>query len=510
MAFRLLSGDLFGIEGREVEVEVDLIPALASFVISGLPGKGIREARERIRSALENSGFRYPDRHRIVINLAPASWHKDGAAFDLPIAISILAASGQIEPEFLAGWAVLGELALDGRVRSVAGCLGIIARLRRSTARSVMVPVSNHSLASAVEGIEVVGVSTLQQALEVLRGARTDPPAPNSGEAIDPVEPFQDLADVRGHAQARRVLEIAATGEHSLLMVGPPGSGKSFLARRLPGLLPPLDRNQQVEVTQIHEVCGDVGRQQLVASRPFRAPHHSVSWAGLIGGGSPPVPGEVTRAHHGVLFLDEFPELARRSLEALREPLEEGAVTISRSGWSRKFPSRFLLIAAMNPCPCGHAMAPGAQRCRCSNATLAHYRARISGPILDRVDLHIQIEPISGRQLLDPPDGSLESSSVVRARIEQTRQRARDRGQQGPNRDLEWSDHRRWAPLSGEARQLLLDGQQQGAISTRGLTRWLRLARTIADMRSGEQIESVDLLEALTLRTPTSSLVSLA
>jgi len=291
MAFRLLSGDLFGIEGREVEVEVDLIPALSSFVISGLPGKGIREARERIRSALENSGFRYPDRYRIVINLAPASWHKDGASFDLPIAISILAASGQIEPEFLAGWAVLGELALDGRVRSVAGCLGIIARLRRSTARSVMVPASNHSLASAVEGIEVVGVSTLQQALEVLRGARTDPPAPNSGEAIDPEQPFEDLADVRGHAQARRVLEIAATGEHSLLMVGPPGSGKSFLARRLPGLLPPLDRNQQVEVTQIHEVCGDVGHQQLVTTRPFRAPHHSVSWAGLIGGGSPPVPG---------------------------------------------------------------------------------------------------------------------------------------------------------------------------------------------------------------------------
>ncbi|MDE0960232.1 MAG: YifB family Mg chelatase-like AAA ATPase [Planctomycetota bacterium] len=508
MAFRLLSGDLFGIEGREVEVEVDLIPALSSFVISGLPGKGIRESRERIRSALENSGFRYPDRHRIVINLAPASWHKDGAAFDLPIAISILAASGQIAPESLRGWAVLGELALDGRVRSIAGCLGIITRLRRSAVRSVLVPASNHSLALAVEGLHVVGASTLQEALAVIRGERIDPPATVPGAPSDrPEEPFPDLSEVRGHHHARRVLEISATGEHSLLMVGPPGSGKSFLARRLPGILPPMNQNQQVEVTQIHDVCGEFAHQQLVISRPFRAPHHSVSWAGLIGGGSPPMPGEVTRAHHGVLFLDEFPELARRSLEALREPLEEGSVTISRSGWSRKFPSRFLLVAAMNPCPCGYASASSPTRCRCSPTTLANYRARISGPIIDRVDLHLQIEPISAQQLLDPPDRSLESSAVVRRRIEQARQRATDRGQQGPNRDLEWSDHDGWAPLSREARQLLLDGQQQGEVSTRGLTRWLRLARTIADMRSGEQIEAVDLLEAMTLRTPSSSLV---
>jgi magnesium chelatase family protein len=513
MAFRLLSGDLEGIQGRVVEVEVDLIPALSSFVISGLPGKGIREARERIRSALENSGYRYPDRHRIVVNLAPAAWEKDGAVFDLPIALSILAASGQVDADLFVGWAALGELALDGRVRPVPGCLGIISQLRRSCADAVVVPASNRSVARAVGGMKIEGATSLRQALEVIRGESRGSGAVT--EEITSVEDRRDradLSDVRGHARARRALEIAATGEHPMLMIGPPGCGKSFLARRLCGLLPPLDREQQIEVTQIQEVCGS-GCEQLVTDRPFRAPHHSVSWAGLIGGGSPPNPGEVTRAHHGVLFLDEFPEIARRSLEALREPMEEGSVTISRSGSSRTFPCRFLIIAAMNPCPCGHAGDAGTRRCRCSGAALAAYSARISGPMLDRFDIRISIEPISGHQLLEEPRRVPESSAEVARRVVEARQRALDRGQLVPNRDLQWRDRSRWAPLSDPVTRWLIEAQNQGELSTRGLTRLMRLGRTIADLRASEAIERVDLLEAMSLRSgsgPASRAVSLA
>ena len=506
MSFRFFSGDLEGIEGRVVEVEVDLIPALSSFVISGLPGKGIREARERIRSALENSGFRYPDRHRIVVNLAPASWEKDGAVFDLPIALSILAASGQIPEQSLHSWAAIGELALDGRLRKVPGCLGILSALRSSPRQSVVVPVDNSSDAEGVSSIHSVGACHLREAIAIIvegaGGARRSlPPAETAtapGEEVD-------LADVRGHHHARRALEVAAAGEHPLLMVGPPGSGKSFLACRLPSILPPLDGEERLEVTQIHDVCRLQRSTPVLQDRPFRSPHHSISWAGLIGGGSPPIPGEVTLAHRGVLFLDEFPEIQRRSLEALREPLEAGEVTISRSRHATTFPAHFLLVAAMNPCPCGGQQASPGRRgrsggCRCSTAKLAAYRSRVSGPLLDRFDIRIGVEAISSARLFDTAADRSESSRVVRSRVEAARRKAMGRGQQRSNRQLEWKHRQRWAPLSDRARQLMIDHAEQKSISTRGLTRLLRLGRTIADLRGADDIEEVDLIEALSLR----------
>jgi magnesium chelatase family protein len=320
-----------------------------------------------------------------------------------------------------------------------------------------------------------------------------------------------DLADVIGHGAVRRALEIAATGEHPMLMVGPPGSGKSFLAGRLPSILPPLDQAERLEVTQIRDVCGLPQEPGLVRDRPFRCPHHSVSWAGLIGGGSPPVPGEVTLAHRGVLFLDEFPEISRRSLEALREPLEMGAVTISRSRSSRTFPARFLLIAAMNPCPCGGASRqsqqrwkPGRadlrQRCRCSASVLSSYAARISGPLLDRFDIRIQIRPISGGVLFDEGNGRVESSGEVAERVTMARKRLELRGQKRANRDLEWKDRQRWAPLTSGAKQLFIDCGEEGGLTTRGMTRLLRLSRTISDLRGGDLIDESDLIEALSLR----------
>ena len=485
---------------------MDLIPALSSFVISGLPGKGIRESKERIRSALENSGYRYPDRHRIVVNLAPAAWEKEGAVFDLPIALAILAASGQVPCGSLKNWAALGELALDGRLRKVPGSLGVVTALRNVSLPSVIVPAENRAVVRQVEGIRTEGARHLREAIAVIVDGAAGTGIESAGRAKNCAERFSpDLSDVRGHAAARRALEIAAAGEHPMLMIGPPGSGKSFLACRLPSLLPPLDREEQLEVTQIQDACGLQQEAMPICERPFRCPHHSVSWAGLIGGGSPPAPGEVTLAHRGVLFLDEFPEISRRSLEALREPLEAGKVTISRSRSARTFPAHFLLIAAMNPCPCGGprsvvGASAGVRRCRCSSSALAAYSARVSGPLLDRFDIRIRVEAISGASLFDEDPTRLETSGEVAARVVGARRRAILRGQRGSNRDLEWRDRHRWAPLTREAKKFLLDCDAQGELSTRGMTRLLRLGRTIADLRAEDRIEQVDLIEALSLR----------
>ncbi|MGE4618445.1 MAG: YifB family Mg chelatase-like AAA ATPase [Planctomycetota bacterium] len=512
MSFRLLSGNLDGIAGRIVEVEVDLIPALSSFVISGLPGKGIRESRERIRSALENSGYRYPDRHRIVVNLAPATWQKDGAVFDLPIALAILAASGQVPAEALGRWAALGELALDGRIRKVPGALGIVTTLQKTAVAAVVVAADDLGEVRQVTGIRSEGVRNLRQAVSVMaEGAAGTEVVDHRSVSDTAVAAKPDLADVKGHGAIRRALEIAATGEHPMLMVGPPGSGKSFLAGRLPSILPPLDQAERLEVTQIRDVCGLHQEQGLVRDRPFRCPHHSVSSAGLVGGGSPPVPGEVTLAHRGVLFLDEFPEISRRSLEALREPLEAGEVTLSRSQFSRTFPARFLLIAAMNPCPCGGVLRPSSppwqqrrgdrrQRCRCSTAVLSSYAARISGPLLDRFDIRVPIQPISSDVLFDEGGAAAESSHQVAERVVRARKRREQRGQKSTNRDLEWKDRQRWAPLSSGAKQFFIDCGDEGGLTTRGMTRLLRLSRTISDLRGGDLIEESDLIEALSLR----------
>ncbi len=512
MSFRLLSGNLDGIEGRIVEVEVDLIPALSSFVISGLAGPGIKESRERIRSALENSGYRFPDRYRIVINLAPAAWQKDGAVFDLPIALSILAESGQVPKQALARWAALGELALDGRLRKVPGTLGIVSALSRASPDCVLVPAENRSDARQVGSIRVEGARDLREAIEVIVDGGVGAGELTSTEQRSGQKRLEvDLSDVVGHEKTKRALEIAAAGEHPMLMVGPPGSGKSYLASRLPTLLPPLAQQEKLEVTHIHDVCHLHQGSGLVHQRPFRSPHHSVTWAGLIGGGSPPVPGEVTLAHRGVLFLDELPEISRRSLEALREPLETGEITISRAKFARTYPAQFLLIAAMNPCPCGAApttsqRGSGAHRCRCSASVLASYRAKISGPLLDRFDIRIAVETISGTYLFETDHEMGESSSDVSVRVELARERALLRGQQGTNRNLQWKDRQRWAPLSTRARQFLIECGEQGDLSTRGMTRLLRLGRTIADLRAADRIEEVDLIEALSLRGRGSAL----
>lgn len=495
---RILSGDLHGIDGRIVEIEVDLVSGLSAFIISGLPGPGIRESRDRIRSAIENSGFQFPGKQRIVVNLAPASSEKDGAAFDLPIALGILVASGQV-PEPAGGWACLGELSLDGRLRPVAGTLGIVAALDGRGVRTIVVPRDSLGEAHAVAGDVAVGVKSLRRAVDVLsNGGSGDPvPTPPDGPHSGPVPDFRDVI---GQRRVKRAFCLAAAGGHNVLLVGAPGAGKSYLARRLPSLLPPLDTREALEVTRVHSAAGLHDGHGLQTMRPYRAPHHTVSWAGLVGGGSPPRPGEISLAHRGVLFLDELPEYPRRCLEALREPLEEGRIVIARSAATLTFPARFLLVAAMNPCPCGFATHP-TRRCRCSAERIHRYLDGLSGPLLDRIDLRLSVEGLAGESLLAARREKDDTPALRRA-VHTAIEFRRERGQPVPNRALDWDSRERWAPLSDRARDLLLDNSRDLELSTRGITRVLRIARTVADLEASPVLEERHLLEALSHRAP--------
>ena len=481
-----------GIEALPVTVEVHLTNGLPGLSIVGLPEATVRESKDRVRGALLSSRFDYPAR-RITVNLAPADLPKDGGRFDLPIAIGILAASGQVPARALEALEFVGELALSGALRPVRGVLAA-SIAARDAGRGLLVAAENGPEAAFVPGTRVHAAPHLLAVTDHLRGRAMLPetlaptPPPPSGSRLD-------LADVRGQPRARRALEVAAAGGHSLLFVGPPGSGKSMLASRLPTILPPLGIEEVLEVAAVASVSAQAWQPEEALARPFRAPHHSASASALVGGGSLPLPGEVSRAHRGVLFLDELPEFERRVLEMLREPLENGRVTIARAARAATFPAAFQLVAAMNPCPCGHL---GTSRCRCGESAVSRYRARLSGPLLDRIDLQVEVPPVEEAELFD--DGrSGEASACVATRVAAARERQLARAGR-LNCALEGAELERTCRLGGDGRALLRTALERLGLSARALTRVRRVARTVADLDGSEQVGSGHLAEAIGYR----------
>ncbi len=493
------SAALVGIDAYDVTVEVDATPGLPQWTVVGLPAGSVKESRERVGSALANSGFNVPPR-KLTINLAPADVKKEGTAFDLPIAIAILIATGQLTPESARSFLFVGELGLDGSVRSIRGSLCIARHTARSPGLTLVAPIANHAEASRVTATRVAGAADLGTLVHQLRAEcvrvqeRVCAPPSNDLRELD-------FADVVGQESAKRALEVAAAGGHNVLMVGPPGAGKTMLARRLPTILPPLDEEESLEVIAIHSVAGMLSPENVLAvARPFRAPHHSISAAGLVGGGSHPRPGEVSLAHNGVLFLDEMLEFPRSVLEGMRQPMEDARVVISRAASSITFPSRFTLIGATNPCPCGQSGNLNGT-CTCSPADLARYGARISGPLADRIDMHVTIGAVSLRNLSDA--SSAESSEAVRERVERARavQRKRLRrvaAQCNAHVAGLWLD--RHTPVERSARGLLQSASERLGLSARGYHRVLKVARTIADIDGESSILSAHVAEALRYR----------
>jgi magnesium chelatase family protein len=486
---------LEGVSSHEVTVEVDVRRGLFAFTLVGLPDRAIRESRERVRAALLNSGLDFPQK-RITVNLAPAHVRKEGPRFDLAIAVGVLAASEQIPHEPLLRYAFCGELSLTGELRPVRGALATALGARRAGYRHLLVPEENAPEAALVDGLEALGVPSLALMADLLHGRwlpeLAEPREPSAAVRAD----APDLGDVRGQDDAKRALEIAAAGGHNLLMIGPPGAGKTMLARRLPGLLPPPTFEEALEVTQVHSAAG-IGNGTLAAERPFRAPHHTISAQGLVGGGTRPMPGEITLAHRGVLFLDELPEYGRAAVDALRQPLEDGCVTIMRGQRALEFPANATVVAACNRCPC--ARPP--DRCSCTALELARYLRRLSGPLLDRIDLVCQVEQAASVELMRPAPGTGGADVRERVSAARHRQRARLAGTGALcNGDMDGRLTRRQVPLDDALASLLMAARDRLQLSGRGYDRVLRVARTIADLDGRHDLERRDLDEALSYR----------